>query len=127
MAAFRGVREGGAFEGTALLARLVRAFSPIALSGAFLVVGAGVLLGVAYVGSLEALWGTTYGKMLLIKIALLAVTAALGAYHWKSLTPRLDSVQGASVFRGSAAVELTLAALLLGATAVLVALPAPKL
>jgi hypothetical protein len=51
----------------------------------------------------------------------------LGAYHWKSLTPRLDSAQGASAFRGSAAVELTLAALLLGATAILVALPAPKI
>ena len=127
MAAFRGVQEGGAFEGIALLARLVRAFSPLALSGASVVVGAGVLLGVAYVGSLEALWGTTYGKTLLIKIALLAATAALGAYHWKSLTPRLDSAQGASAFRGSAAIELALAALILGATAVLVALPAPKL
>ena len=127
VAGFRGVREGGVFEGTALLARLVRAFSPLALGGASVVVGAGVLLGVAYVGSFEALWGTTYGRTLLIKIALLVGTAALGAYHWKSLTPRLDSAQGASAFRSSAAVELTLGALLLGATAVLVALPAPKL
>ena len=127
VAGFRAVREGGAFEGAALLARLVRAFSPLALTGASIIVAAGVLLGVAYVGGLEPLWGTSYGKTLLIKIALLAGTAALGAYHWKSLTPRLDSAQGASAFRSSAAVELTLAALILGATAVLVALPAPKL
>ncbi|HEY7027750.1 MAG TPA: CopD family protein [Gemmatimonadales bacterium] len=127
VAGFRGVREGGAFEGTALLARMVRAFSPLALTGAALVVGAGVVLGVAYVGSLEAFWGSTYGKTLLIKIVLLSATAALGAYHWKSLSPRLDSAQGASAFRGSAAIELTLAALILVATAVLVSLPAPTL
>jgi copper transport protein len=127
VAGFRGLQEGGAFEGAALLARLVRAFSPLALTGSAIVVAAGGLLGLAYVGSLEALWGTTYGKTLVIKIAVLAATAALGAYHWKSLTPRLDSAQGASAFRSSAAVELTLAVLILAATAVLVALPAPKL
>jgi hypothetical protein len=70
-------------------------------------VGAGVLLGVAYVGSLEALWGTTYGKTLLIKSR-----CSLLPRRWARIT---EISHAAARFRarrfrlrGSAAVELTL-------------------
>jgi putative copper export protein len=127
LAGFRAIRDGGAFDGAALLGRLVRAYSPFALTGAAGVVGAGVVLAFAYVGNLDSLWSTTYGKTLLVKVALLAGVAALGAFNWRSLTPRLESPEGASLFRTSASAELTLGALLLAATAILVALPAPNL
>jgi putative copper export protein len=127
LAGFRAIQAGGAFDGTALLARLVRAFSPVALTGAAVAVSAGLLLGVAYVGSFADLWGTLYGRTLLVKTALLVATMALGAYNWKTVTPRLDTTHGASIFRSSAAAELTLGALILAATALLVALPAPRI
>jgi putative copper export protein len=127
LAGFSAIRDGGAFDGAALLGRLVRAYSPFALTGAAGVVGAGVVLALAYVGNLDSLWSTTYGKTLLVKVALLAGVAALGAFNWRSLTPRLESPEGASLFRTSASAELTLGALLLAATAILVALPAPNL
>lgn len=127
LSGFRAVQGAGAFDGTALLATLVRKFSPVALTGAGLTVTAGSLLGIAYVGTLANLWDTLYGRTLLVKVTLLVCTVALGAYNWKSVSPRLDSAEGASVFRSSASAELTLGALLLAATALLVALPAPKI
>ena len=127
LAGFRAIQAGGVFDGTAVLARLVRIFSPVALCGAGLAVSAGLLLGVAYVGSFANLWSTIYGRTLLVKTGLLLGTMALGAYNWKRVTPRLDSAHGASIFRSSAAAELTLGALILAATALLVALPAPRI
>lgn len=126
LAGFTAVKEGGAFDGTAILARLVRAFSPLALVGAGVATGAGLLLGLAYIGDLGDLWGTTYGQAVLIKALLLCAAALLGAYNWRVLTPRLETPQGASTFRSSASAELTIGVLILVVTAVLVALPAPK-
>jgi putative copper export protein len=109
------------------VARLIIAFSPIALTGAGLVVSAGVLMAYAYVGDFASLWGTTYGRTLLIKLTLLGFTMALGAWNWRRVTPRLGTAAGTSELMRSAAVELFIGALLLAATAVLVALPAPKI
>jgi len=127
LAGFYGLTQGGALEGPEFLARLVRQFSPFALGGAGVAVAAGGLLGLAYVGSLHALWSTTYGQVLLVKGGLLLGVAALGGYNWQKVTPKLGTLAGSSTFRRSAAAELTLGALMLAATAVLVALPAPKI
>jgi copper transport protein len=85
----------------------------------------GTVLSVSYVGSWPALWQTTYGIMLLVKVALLGVTALLGAYNWRQLRPRLGTPGSASRLFQSARLELLVGALLLAATAILVALPAP--
>jgi putative copper export protein len=127
LAGFSAVKEGGAFEGASILGRLVRAFSPVALAGAGVATVAGLLLGLAYIGSFSSLWGTNYGRAVLIKLALLAFATGLGAYNWRVLTPRLETSEGAATFRGSASAELTIGALILVVTAVLVALPAPTL
>jgi len=85
----------------------------------------GTVLSVSYVGSWPALWQTTYGRTLMIKIGLLGLTALLGAWNWRKLRPRLGTPGSASRLLQSARLELLVGALLLAATAILVALPAP--
>jgi putative copper export protein len=109
----------------AAVARLVGAFSPVALVGVITVVLMGILLSVSYVGSWAALWQTPYGRTLLVKIALFSGTGAVGAYNWRRVLPRLGTAGAAARLHRSARVELLIGALLLVTTAILVALAAP--
>ncbi len=106
---------------------MVAVFSPAALFGAGLAVLAGTVMGVAYVGNVASLTGTNYGKALLTKVALLAITLGIGAWNWQSVRLRLGSPEGTRELKKSAGIELLIAALLVAVTAVLVALPAPKI
>ncbi len=110
-----------------LIARLVQAYSPVALAGVSTAVAAGVILAYGYVGTLGALIGSSYGRTLLIKTGLLGATAALGAYNWKRVRPALGSPVASDRLLRSATIELVVGSLLLAATAVLVALAAPAL
>lgn len=121
-----GAASGGG-EAHRGVARMVAAFSPLALSGAALAVGTGGLLAVSYVGDFGDLWGTTYGRVLLLKLALLAMTLGFGARNWRRLSPRLGTADATAALTTSATIELVIAFLLLSVTAVLVALPAPTL
>jgi putative copper export protein len=107
--------------------RMVGAFSPIALSGAGLAVAAGGLMAYAYVGDRAGLLGTRYGGALVLKVSLLLLTMALGAWNWRRVKPRLGTADATHRLSRSAAAELLLGLLLLAVTAVLVALPAPKI
>ena len=107
------------------VADLVTVFSPVALAGVGAAVVMGTVLSVSYVGSWPALWQTTYGRALMVKIGLLGLTALLGAYNWRRLRPRLGTPGSAGRLFQSARLELLVGALLLAATAILVALPAP--
>ena len=107
------------------VAGLVAVFSPLALSGVAAAVAAGLVLAVAYVGSWADLWATSYGRLLLLKLALVGATGALGAYNWRRIKPRLGAPGSSAALAKSARVELLIGALLLAATAILVALPAP--
>ena len=110
-----------------LVAAAVNAYSPIALTSAAAAIGAGLLTGYNYVGTVSAAFGTDYGRMLLIKLGLVACVAALGAWNWRRVRPALGAAPGSGRLRRSATAELLLGTLLLAATAVLVALPAPAL
>jgi putative copper export protein len=111
----------------AALQRLVGLFSRVAMVGAGAAVAVGLVLTWSYVGSVAGLWSTSYGRALLVKVGLLVGVAALGAYNWRRVQPVLDRPEGASRLRRSGGLELLLGALLLAATAVLVALPAPRI
>jgi copper transport protein len=106
-------------------AALVNAFSPIALLSAALLIATGVVLAVLHVGTLEALWGTTYGTTLLIKLALVVLLLGAGAYNFLVARPRLHRRNTLAGFRGSAGGEVVIAALILLTTAVLVAVARP--
>lgn len=111
----------------AAVARMVARFSPIALFGAALAVTAGALMSWAYVGDLRSLVGTSYGRALLIKVGLLLVTMSFGAWNWRRLRLRLGTAGATRTLARSASLELVIGLLLVATTAVLVALPAPKI
>lgn len=110
-----------------LLSRLVNGYSPLALGAGLTTIALGLLLGWTYVGGIEPLFSSAYGRTLLVKVALLAGVAATGAWNWRRVRPALGAAPGASRLRRSATVELVFGTLLLAVTAVLVALPAPEL
>jgi len=64
---------------------LTRRFSQVAFAGVIVLVLSGVCMSVAYVGSAHALLGTSYGLMLLAKIAMLAALLALGGINFLML------------------------------------------
>ncbi len=127
---------GGGYAGTRalpeedrhrLIADLVHAYSPVALTGVAVIIAAGLAMTWTYVDPLSGLWSTGYGRVLLLKIVLLAGTAGLGAYNWRRVRPRLGEAASSAQLYRSATLELVLGALVLGATAVLVAMAAPGL
>lgn len=105
-----------------VLARLVNAFSPLALASAGTAVGLGLVLGLTYNGGIGAIFTTDYGRTMLVKVALLGGVLVTGWYNWKRVRPSLGAEPGAERLARSAVAELILGTLLLAATAVLVAL-----
>lgn len=113
-------------EGDRRIAVTVRAFSPVALTGAGTAVLAGVALAFRYLeGSLSALWTSGYGRALLLKVGVLAAVMAFGAWNWRVLTPTLGTEASSSRLRRSSLAELALGTVLLAVTAVLVNRPMP--
>jgi copper transport protein len=105
------------------VADLVNAFSPTALTFAAITVVTGAITAWLHLGSVSALWDSEYGQRLLLKLAILSIVVATGAYNWLRVRPRLESERGAIRLRRSASVELVVGLLVLLATAVLVATP----
>jgi putative copper export protein len=98
------------------IASLVNAFSPIALLSAALVVASGAIASWLHLESLSALWTTAYGRVLLIKLVLVAFTLTLGAYNFRTVQPQLVKEEGAARLRKSAVLELGVGALILVVT-----------
>lgn len=114
-------RDTGGVTMTRVLAR----FSPIALASAFALAATGVFASWLHLETLAALWTSDYGLMLVRKLVLLAGVAAVGAYNWKVVTPRLAATGDLAALRRSTLIELTLALALIAVTSVLVATPLP--
>jgi copper transport protein len=112
-----------------LVARLVNAFSPLALVFAGLVVASGVIAAWMRIGSFGALLHSTYGTVLLIKVGLVILVLAGGAFNWLRMRGALahHATGGSAVdtFRRSAWIELTAGVLVIAVTAVLVATQPP--
>jgi len=102
----------------------VRAFSPVALISASTLAITGLWASYVHVGTWSAVLGSPYGRTLCIKRALAAAVAAVGAYNWRWATPKLVAGHQHAL-RNSARAELILGALVLLATAILVATPEP--
>ncbi|HEY7766530.1 copper resistance CopC/CopD family protein [Longimicrobium sp.] len=108
------------------VAMMVRAFSPMALIAGAVVAGTGVISALLHIGAVENLWGTGYGRALLLKVVLLTLVGATGFYNWRRVLPCLGTDdEGTRRLQRSARVELAIAAAVLLVTAVLVALPTP--
>jgi copper resistance protein D len=125
LGACRGV---AAAERPALLRLLVADFSRRALFLAPATVGLGAWLAARY---LTWRWPlqlaqSPYGWILAGKLLVLAGVGALGAYNWRITQPRLAKEGGEDRLRRFSALELVLGVILLGLTAILVALPLPE-
>jgi copper transport protein len=100
----------------AVFRRGVRRFSTLATACVAVLVLAGVFLSVMRLPDLHDLWSSSYGHVLLVKLALVAAALALGAYH------RFVAVRTATVVAESA---LAMAVLLVAAVLVDSKPPAP--
>ncbi len=73
---------------------LLKRFSAMALVSVFVLVAAGIGMAWFYVGSVEGLYGTSYGLMLLAKIYLLLLMLTLGSGNWYLLRAGGELPQG---------------------------------
>jgi putative copper export protein len=103
----------------ASISSLVNAFSPVALVSAAVVVASGVFASWVHLEHLSALWQTNYGRTLLVKLALVLITLAIGAYNFKRVQPQLSNETGTLRLRRSAAAELGVGFLILLVTGLL--------
>lgn len=109
-----------------LVSDLVNSFSPLALTAATILVVTGATTAWLHLKRISALWTTSYGIALLVKLVFVAMVVVLGAWNWKRVRPALGGEGSEDTIRRSATMELTFASLVLIATAVLVTLPSPK-
>ena len=122
----RGTRSLAGIGSGALVASLVRAFHPIALTCASVVVASGLLAAWLRLPTVASLWESSYGQILLLKLAFVALVVVLGAINWRRLLPMLGDDRAARRITRTASAELTIAALVLAVTAVLVSTSPPE-
>lgn len=109
----------------ARVASMINAFSPMALICGGAVVATGVGSSMIHLPRLAALWTTPYGFILAPKLVFVALLFAAGAWNWRRMKPRLPGDDAIAPMQRSASLELLLAAVVLGITAVLVAVELP--
>jgi putative copper export protein/methionine-rich copper-binding protein CopC len=119
-----GMQLDPAHRGSSVAA-LVRAFSPVALLFAGLLVLTGAVATLIHVGSVDALLGSRYGTLLLIKLAIFALVFGTGAYNYLRVQPALGNDTATARLRRSAGFELAVGTAVLLVTAVLVATARP--
>lgn len=124
----RGVMRSAAagVKRAELVCDLVNSFSPLALIAATIVALTGLTTAWLHLKRLSALWTTSYGAALLVKLVLVLIVVSLGAWNWRRVRPSLGDAGSEETIRRSATLELTFAGLVLIATAVLVSLPSPR-
>jgi putative copper export protein len=109
-----------------LVSDLVNSFSPLALTAASIVAITGVTTAWLHLKRLSALYTTSYGIALMVKLVFVLIVVILGAWNWRRVRPSLGSEGSENTIRRSARMELTFAGLVLIATSVLVTLPSPR-
>jgi len=109
-----------------LVCDLVNSFSPLALTASTIVGITGLTTAWLHLKRLSSLWATSYGMTLVVKLILVAIVVALGAWNWRRVRPSLGDEGSELTIRRSATMELAFAALVLIVTSVLVTLPSPK-
>ncbi|MEO7043133.1 MAG: CopD family protein [Gemmatimonadaceae bacterium] len=114
--------------GGRLVSEMVNAFSPIALVFASVVVLTGLVSAWLRLGSISALWSSSYGIVLIVKLALVGAVFAAGAFNWLRMREQLSKVDNADAhhrFQRSGKVELFFGVFVIAVTAVLVAMQTP--
>jgi putative copper export protein/methionine-rich copper-binding protein CopC len=120
------VKKAGPSEGgLPRLARLVNAFSRVALVAVAFIVVSGAATSFLVGPGLMEIVESTWGRTLILKLALLAGAFLLGFYNWRRVRPALAERPDPGALRIPATVEAILGIIVLLVTAVLVATPLP--
>ena len=113
-----------------LAMRCVPRFSAAAVISVAALVVAGALNGYLQVRTFDALFTTTYGQLLIAKIALVTPLLAFGAFNNRFAVPRIKAGDASTAqrrrFLRMTGAELAIMAVVVGVTAVLVAEPPAK-
>lgn len=112
-------------NGESAAADAVDRFSPIALTGGAVVLLSGIVNAFMHLSTPGQLWTTGYGRVLTVKVLLVALVAVAGIVNWRKVRPQLRHAGSARRLRLSAGMELTFALFVLIATAVLTGQPRP--
>ncbi len=107
------------------VASLINTFSPMALICGGLVVATGSVASVLHLCHVSDLWTAPYGVALSLKLLFVALLFGAGAWNWRRMKPRLTGDDAVVPMRSMATFELLLATIVLGITAILVALELP--
>jgi len=118
---------GRAARGAAL-ALVVPRFSLVAFGSVLLLIGTGIGQSLLELPTLATLWQTSYGKALLVKIALLAAALLLAAVNLARTKPRLQAgdADAPLLLRRLVQGEILFVAAALFAAGVLASLPPPS-
>ncbi len=119
--------RASAGESPSVAGAATEAFSQLAIRVVPILLIAGVALAVLLMPSLDALWATTYGQLLIVKIVAFAALMLLGALNKWRLGPALTRGDpgAAALFRRSLALEYVLISAALSVTAVLTSFYSP--
>lgn len=101
------------------VAKIVNAFSPLALASAAILAASGVVGALVHVKPLTSIFTSTYGRVLLIKLGLVGVVVATGWFNWKHHSVKIGNDDGAALEAGAVR-ELIAAVAVVLATAVLI-------
>jgi putative copper export protein/methionine-rich copper-binding protein CopC len=114
-------------EGTrgSVLAAMVLAFSPIAMTAALVVVATGLVATSFQLTGPTDLWATGYGRLLSAKLFMVAMIVGLGAFNWRRMRPVMGDAGADFRLRRSGGAEVTAALIAIMLTAVLVAVQPP--
>lgn len=121
------IRSGAGSESRGLLPGLLPRFSATALASVGALAVTGVFASWLHVPGFAALVDSGYGRLLLLKLALVAVVLLLGFRNWMRWRRSLRDRGAPVVDRGPILVELVAAHLVLAVTAVLVGTAPPTL
>jgi putative copper export protein len=103
-----------------VFAAQIRSFSPMAIVGVVTLLSLGIVLAWTHLTTLSDLWTTTYGQILSAKVVLTLGVLAAGFVNWRKGIPALGTAAGARAIKRLAAWEVSLASVVLLATALLV-------
>jgi putative copper export protein/methionine-rich copper-binding protein CopC len=108
-----------------LVATMINLFSPLGLTCGGAVIATGIGSSVLRLPTVRALWTTPYGIVLVLKLLFVALLLVVAAWNWRRMKPLLTTEDAIVPMRSSASLELLIALIVLGITAILVALETP--
>jgi putative copper resistance protein D len=122
---------GGGGQAAMVIAReATRRFSNIGMVSVATILATGIVDTVVLAGSVRALLGTEYGRLLIFKIALFFVMVSIAAINWRLLTPALVQESDAAAarlasrrLRNNALIEAGIGVAILGVVAIIGTLP----